>query len=123
MKLFSRKGASGSGSGPDRLRESTRTERLAEHPMSREEAAEQADRLHELAVLSLFLHSAGTLEEMLSLFLERAPRVSGAIVSYPLLLDRRREVLTASQLASVDDPALEQASNTPVPPGVGVDRS
>jgi diguanylate cyclase (GGDEF)-like protein len=47
---------------------------------------------------------------MLSLFLERAPRVTGAIVSYPLLLDRRREVLTASQLASVDDSGLEQAS-------------
>jgi diguanylate cyclase (GGDEF)-like protein len=79
-------------------------------PSTREEALDQADRLHELAVLSLFLHSAGTLEEMLSLFLERAPRVSGAIVSYPLLLDRRREVLSASQLASVDDPGLEQAS-------------
>jgi diguanylate cyclase (GGDEF)-like protein len=109
MKLFSRGSAKPEGLDPERLRQATRMERHAE-PMSREEALEQADRLHELAVLSLFLHSAGTLEEMLSLFLERAPRVTGAIVSYPLLLDRRREVLTASQLASVDDSGLEQAS-------------
>jgi diguanylate cyclase (GGDEF)-like protein len=47
---------------------------------------------------------------MLSLFLERAPRVTGAVVSYPLLLDRRREVLTATQLGTIDDPGLEQAS-------------
>jgi diguanylate cyclase (GGDEF)-like protein len=47
---------------------------------------------------------------MLSLFLERAPRVTGAVVTYPLLLDRRREVLTATHLQSIDDPALEQAS-------------
>ena len=108
MKLFS-KGPKPEGLNPERLREATRTERRGE-ALSREEALDRADRLHELAVLSLFLHSAGTLEEMLSLFLERAPRVTGAIVSYPLLLDRRREVLTASQLASVDDSGLEQAS-------------
>jgi diguanylate cyclase (GGDEF)-like protein len=47
---------------------------------------------------------------MLSLFLERAPKVTGAVVTYPLLLDRRREVLTATHLQSVDDPGLEQAS-------------
>jgi diguanylate cyclase (GGDEF)-like protein len=112
MKLFSKLGAGKHPEGldPDRLRQATRTERRIEQPLSREEALDQADRLHELAVLSLFLHSAGTLEEMLSLFLERSPRVTGAIVTYPLLLDRRREVLTASQLASVDDPGLEQAS-------------
>jgi diguanylate cyclase (GGDEF)-like protein len=110
MKLFSKGSAKPEGQDPDRLRQATRTERRGEQNISREELLDQADRLHELAVLSLFLHSAGTLEEMLSLFLERAPRVTGAIVSYPLLLDRRREVLTASQLASVDDPGLEQAS-------------
>jgi diguanylate cyclase (GGDEF)-like protein len=112
MKLFSKLGGSKplEGISPDRLRQATKTERRVDVPITREEALDQADRLHELAVLSLFLHSAGTLEEMLSLFLERAPRVTGAIVSYPLLLDRRREVLSASQLASVDDPGLEQAS-------------
>src|SRR3954462_3156386 len=70
----------------------------------------RAQRLHELAVLSLFLHSAGTMEEMMALFLERSPRVTGAILTYPLLLDRRRDMLTAQQLASVDDPGLETAS-------------
>ena len=70
----------------------------------------QAQRLQELAVLSLFLHSAGTLEEMMALFLERSPRATGASFTYPLLLDRRRDVLTAHHLASVDDPALEAAS-------------
>jgi diguanylate cyclase (GGDEF)-like protein len=113
VKLFGKLGSGGKSSeglNPDRLRQATKMERGMERSVSREEAIDQADRLHELAVLSLFLHSAGTLEEMLSLFLERAPRVTGAIVSYPLLLDRRREVLTASQLSSVDDPGLEQAS-------------
>lgn len=109
MKLFS-KASKPEGLDSDRLKQSTRTDRRVDQALSRDEAVEQADRLHELAVLSLFLHSAGTLEEMLSLFLERAPRVTGAVVSYPLLLDKRREVLTASQLASVDDPGLEQAS-------------
>ncbi|HEU0075700.1 MAG TPA: GGDEF domain-containing protein [Dehalococcoidia bacterium] len=109
MKLFS-KTSKPEGLDAERLKQSTRTDRRVDQALSRDEAAEQADRLHELAVLSLFLHSAGTLEEMLSLFLERAPRVTGAVVSYPLLLDKRREVLTASQLASVDDPGLEQAS-------------
>lgn len=111
MKLFSKRGSNNKSGRPDteRLRQATRPGRL-EQNLSRDEAINQADRLHELAVLSLFLHSAGTLEEMLSLFLERAPRVTGAIVTYPLLLDRRREVLTASQLASIDDASLEQAS-------------
>jgi diguanylate cyclase (GGDEF)-like protein len=111
MKLFSKLGnRKPEGLNPEALRRATSTERLAERHMSPEELQEQTDRLHELCVLSLFLHSAGTLEEMLSLFLERAPRVTGAIVTYPLLLDRRREVLTATQLASIDDAGLEQAS-------------
>ncbi len=69
-----------------------------------------AERLNELGVLSLFLHSAGTLEEMLALFLERSPRVTGAVITYPLLLDRRRDVLQALPLANVDDRGLDQAS-------------
>ena len=73
-------------------------------------AEKRAQRLHELVVLSLFLHSAGTMEEMMALFLERSPRVTGAVLTYPLLLDRRRDVLSAQQLASVDDPGLEAAS-------------
>jgi diguanylate cyclase (GGDEF)-like protein len=92
------------------LRLATRAERRKDRPASNEEQRDQMERLHELAVLSLFLHSAGTPEEMLSLFLERSPRVTGAVVTYPLLLDRRREVLSAQQLATIDDPGLEQAS-------------
>src|SRR5207302_1821432 len=61
------------------------------------------------SVLSLFIHSAGTLEEMFSLFLERAPRVSGAVVTYPLLLDRRRDILHANPLANITDAGIEQA--------------
>lgn len=98
------------GLDPERLRQATRTDARRESPATEAELRERAERLHELAVLSLFLHSAGTLEEMLSLFLERSPRVTGAVVTYPLLLDRRRDLLTASHLASVDDPGLEQAS-------------
>jgi diguanylate cyclase (GGDEF)-like protein len=73
-------------------------------------AEKRGQRLHELAVLSLFLHSAGTMEEMMALFLERSPRVTGAVLTYPLLLDRRRDILTAQHLGSVDDPGLEAAS-------------
>jgi diguanylate cyclase (GGDEF)-like protein len=50
------------------------------------------------------------MEEMMALFLERSPRVSGAVLTYPLLLDRRRDILTAQHLGSVDDPGLETAS-------------
>jgi diguanylate cyclase (GGDEF)-like protein len=98
------------GLDPESLRRATRPEGRKDRPTSNIELREQAERLHELAVLSLFLHSAGTPEEMLSLFLERAPRVTGAIVTYPLLLDRRRDVLSAQRLSGVEDAGLEQAS-------------
>ena len=112
MKLFSGKsGRRPEGVDPERLRLATRGDPRQEVAASSgAEQRERGNRLHELAVLSLFLHSAGTLEEMLSLFLERSPRVTGAIVTYPLLLDRRRDVLSAVQLGTIDDPGLEQAS-------------
>ncbi|HLF77040.1 MAG TPA: sensor domain-containing diguanylate cyclase [Dehalococcoidia bacterium] len=115
MKLFSKFSRSSNsreaeGLDPDSLRRSTRGEWRTDRGLSAEELREQAERLHELAVLSLFLHSAGTLEEMLSLFLERTPRATGAVVTYPLLLDKRRQVLTAVPLATIDDRGLEQAS-------------
>ncbi len=75
-----------------------------------QELRELVERLNELSVLSLFLHSAGTLEEMLAIFMERSARVSGALVTYPLLLDRRRDVLQALPLANVEDKNLERAS-------------
>lgn len=108
MKLFSRQKRP-EGLDPDELRRSTRPERRSTANLSPDAAREQAERLRELGVLSLFLHSAGTPEEMLALFLERAPRVTGAVVTYPLLLDKRREVLTAQRLASIEDQGLEQA--------------
>ncbi len=110
MKLVSKwsGGKRREGVNTDDLRRLTRPDKRRAH--TGEDQRERAERLNELAVLSLFLHSAGTLEEMLSLFLERSPRVTGAIVTYPLLLDRRRDVLHAMALASITDPGLEQAS-------------
>lgn len=67
-------------------------------------------RLYELNLLSLLLHSAGTTEEMMALFLERAPDITGAKIVYPLLLDRRRDVLHAKPLEGTNDPRLDQAS-------------
>jgi diguanylate cyclase (GGDEF)-like protein len=93
---------------PDDLRRATQTTRRPSG--SADDAHERAERMNELAVMSLFLHSAGTMEEMLSLFLERSPRVTGAVVTYPLLLDKRRDVLHASPLMNIEDPGLEQAS-------------
>lgn len=108
MKLFSRQKRP-EGLDPDELRRSTRPERRHGGNLSLDAAREQAERLRELGVLSLFLHSAGTPEEMLALFLERAPRATGAVVTYPLLLDKRREVLTAQRLATIEDHGIEQA--------------
>src|SRR5678816_1453604 len=99
MKLF--RGRQPSDNDPPPIR------RLPQGPVDTKSqiatpAEKRAQRLHELVVLSLFLHSAGTMEEMMALFLERSPRVTGAVLTYPLLLDRRRDVLSAQQLASVD---------------------
>jgi diguanylate cyclase (GGDEF)-like protein len=70
----------------------------------------QASRLRELSILTLLLHSAGTSTEILALFLERAPSISGAKVVYPLLLDERRGVLHAKPLEGSTDARLDQAS-------------
>jgi diguanylate cyclase (GGDEF)-like protein len=106
MRLFSGKKQQGQGIVQPRRRGQAPDSR-ARMPGG---AEKRAQRLHELAVLSLFLHSAGTMEEMMALFLERSPRVTGAVLTYPLLLDRRRDVLTAQHLGSVDDQGLEAAS-------------
>ncbi len=67
-------------------------------------------RFHDLNVLALLLHCAGTPEEIVTLFLERAPDISGAKIVYPLLLDRRRDVLHANPLEGTTDARLNQAS-------------
>ena len=70
----------------------------------------QVERLRELGILALLLHSAGTSTEILTLFLDKAPQISGAKVVYPLLLDRRRGVLHAKPLEGTNDARLDQAS-------------
>ena len=82
-----------------------KAERLAEAgPVT-----ERERQLHGLAVLSLFLHSTAAVEEMAGLLLEQAPTVTGATFVYPLLLDRRRQLLRPSILEGCADPALEAA--------------
>ncbi len=66
-------------------------------------------RLFDLVILSLFLHSAGSTNEMMGMFLERAPGATEAIFVYPLVLDKKRDVLTAAPLEGIVDPHLERA--------------
>ena len=95
---------------PEAFRRTARSDRRRVRSDDIAEVQEAAERLNELAVMSLFLHSAGTMEEMLALFLERSTRVSGATVTYPLLLDRRRDLLQALPLANIEDEGLDRAS-------------
>ena len=66
-------------------------------------------RLFDLVILSLFLHSAGSSSEMMSAFLQKAPAVTESLFVYPLLLDKKRDVLTASPLEGIVEPLLERA--------------
>lgn len=66
-------------------------------------------RLFDLVILSLFLHSAGSTHEMVAAFLEQAPTVTEAVFVYPLVLDKKRDVLTAAPLEGVVEPHLERA--------------
>lgn len=66
-------------------------------------------QLHGLALLSLFLHSTATIQEMMSMLLEQAPAVTGAVLVYPMLVDRKRQLLCASILEGCTDPQLETA--------------
>ncbi len=70
---------------------------------------ERERQLHGLAVLSLFLHSTGSIQEMMTTLLEQAPTVTGAVLVYPLLLERRRQLLRASILEGCADSRLEAA--------------
>jgi len=65
-------------------------------------------RLFDLVILSLFLHSAGSQNEMLGAFIERAPEVTEATFVYPLLLDKKRDILSASGLEGIVDLRLER---------------
>lgn len=66
-------------------------------------------RLFDLVILSLFLHSAGSTHEMVGAFLEQAPAVTEAIFVYPMILDKKRDVLTATALEGVVESHLERA--------------
>ncbi len=66
-------------------------------------------RLFDLVILSLFLHSAGSSSEMMSAFLEKAPTVTESLFVYPLVLDKKRDVLTAAPLEGIVEPLLERA--------------
>ncbi len=84
-------------------------------PMSSAPAAnesrktERERQFHGLAVLSLFLHSTATIQEMMAALLEQAPTVIGAVLIYPLLLERKHQVLRATVLEGNTDSGLEAA--------------
>jgi diguanylate cyclase (GGDEF)-like protein len=66
-------------------------------------------RLFDLVILSLYLHSAGSSHEMVAAFLEQAPAVTEAIFVYPLVLDKKRDVLTTAPLEGIVEEHLERA--------------
>jgi diguanylate cyclase (GGDEF)-like protein len=71
--------------------------------------SERERQFHGLAVLSLFLHSTATIEEMMSALMDQAPTVTGAFLVYPLMLERKRQLLRASVLEGQTDSRLEAA--------------
>jgi len=68
-------------------------------------------RLFDLVILSLFLHSGGSTHEMTQAFIERGPGIAEALFIYPVLLDKKRDVLSASVLEGIVEPRLENAMN------------
>ncbi len=75
--------------------------------LSRPEGRE--GRLFDLVILSLFLHSAGGRGEMMGAFLEKAPSVTEALFVYPLVLDKKRDLLTSTAMEGIVEPMLERA--------------
>ncbi len=84
-------------------------ETAARSPADQRAGTERERQLHGLTVLSLFLHSTATIEEMMSMLLEQAPTVTGAVLVYPLLLERKRQLLRASILEGSTDSRLQGA--------------
>ena len=84
----------------------TKAPAVAQEPHGSEERARQ---LHGLSVLSLFLHSTATVQEMMTTLLEHAPTVTGSVLVYPLLLDRKRQLLKGSILEGCTDGILDRA--------------
>jgi diguanylate cyclase (GGDEF)-like protein len=72
-------------------------------------ASGREGRLFDLVILSLYLHSAGSMNEMFGAFIEKAPDVMEAAFVYPLLLDKKRDVLSAAPMQGMVDARLERA--------------
>ncbi len=92
-----------------RADEPTVAEPAAKKSSGGREESERERQLHGLAVLSLFLHSTATVEEMMQMLLEQAPTVTNAIFVYPLLLERKRQLLRAAALEGNNDKRFEAA--------------
>jgi diguanylate cyclase (GGDEF)-like protein len=82
---------------------------VAIHSLESSRPAGREGRLFDLVILSLFLHSAGSTNEMVSAFLEKSPEVTEALFVYPLILDKKREVLTSAPLEGIVERHLEAA--------------
>jgi diguanylate cyclase (GGDEF)-like protein len=92
-------------------RASARSASGGDMPEDAAEAGRQScDHQRRLNVLALLLHSAGSVEETLSVLAEKGPQVTGASVVYPLLLDKRRDILHAKPLQGNNIPALDALS-------------
>lgn len=90
-------------------REVIRNRHLEPEPGEQLRAGGREGRLFDLIILSLFLHSAGSIGEMNNAFIEKAPAVTEATFVYPLVLNKKRDVLTATALEGSTEPALERA--------------
>ena len=101
MKFLTRKDKKGAGSQTYIAIESLDESR----PLGRE------GRLFDLVILSLFLHSGGSVHEMTQAFIERGPGIAEALLVYPLLLDKKRDVLQSSALQGIVEQRLEDAMN------------
>jgi hypothetical protein len=68
-------------------------------------------RLFDLVILSLFLHSGGSVHEMTQAFIEKGPSIAEALFVFPLTLDKKRDVLVATGLEGIVEQRLENAMN------------
>jgi diguanylate cyclase (GGDEF)-like protein len=66
-------------------------------------------RLFDLIILSLFLHSAGSVGEMVGAFIEKGPVVTESLFALPFILDKKRDVLSAGAMEGIVEPHLERA--------------
>jgi diguanylate cyclase (GGDEF)-like protein len=76
---------------------------------AQEGASGREAQLFDLVILTLYLHSAGSINEMVTAFVEKAPSVTGAAFVYPLVLDKKRDILSASPLEGLVEPHMERA--------------